>query len=161
MAPKGALDLLPELSVARFARAPKLLDDLLVGTAIDGIGGEDARLSTGSLDFAIAPLVRHFGFDDFCSNRLVFNRAGIATGELQPPLLAGAEKVREMRRVCAQYNVDSARCRAYSDSMSDLPMLEAAGQPGAVNPSVRLRRIAVQRGWPVLELKEPTRVHAR
>jgi HAD superfamily hydrolase (TIGR01490 family) len=119
----------------------------------DRAEGYRTVLLTGSLDFAVAPLVEHLGFDDLIANRLVFQE-GVATGDLEPPLLAGPEKVAEMLRLYAQYNVEAARCRAYSDSMSDLPMLEAAGQPAAVNPGKRLRRIAVERGWPVLDLKE-------
>ena len=41
-------------------------------------------------------------------------------------------------------------CYAYSDSVTDLPMLEIVGNPRAVNPDRALRRIALQRGWPVL-----------
>jgi len=56
-------------------------------------------------------------------------------------------------KVCRQYNVEPARSKAYSDSFSDVPMLEAVGQPAAVNPDRRLRRVARERGWPVLDLK--------
>jgi HAD superfamily hydrolase (TIGR01490 family) len=46
---------------------------------------------------------------------------------------------------------DLAASTAYSDSHTDLPFLEAVGHPVAVNPDRALRRIAVERGWPVLE----------
>ena len=109
-------------------------------------------LVSGALDFALAPAARHFGFDDVISNRLVFS-AGIATGEIAPPLLAEAAKVAAIRDYCAKYNVDTAHSKAYSDSLSDAPMLEAVGLPAAVNPDRRLRRLARERGWPVLDLK--------
>jgi len=109
-------------------------------------------LVSGGLDFALAPAARYFGFDDLISNRLVF-REGAATGEVIPPLLAEKQKVEAIRRFCAQYNVGTNRAKAYSDSLSDRPMLEAVGHPAAVNPSRGLRRAAEQRGWPILDLK--------
>jgi len=109
-------------------------------------------LVSGGLDFAIAPAVRYFGFDNLICNRLEYT-AGVATGEVTPPLLAEAEKVRAIESFCREYNVDSARSKAYSDSLSDLPMLECVGEPAAVNPDRGLRRAAIKRGWPVLDLR--------
>ena len=112
-------------------------------------------LVSGGLDFAIAPAVRHFGFDDVICNRLEYND-GVATGDVMPPLLAEEEKVRAIERYCREYNVDSARSKAYSDSLSDLPMLECVGQPAAVNPDRGLRRAAEERNWPILDLRSAT-----
>lgn len=111
-------------------------------------------LVSGGLDFALAPALRYFAFDDVICNRLDYND-GIATGEIAPPLLAQEEKVAAIQRFCRQYNVDSVRSKAYSDSYSDLPMLEAVGLPSAVNPDRRLRRVASERGWPILDLRKP------
>lgn len=47
---------------------------------------------------------------------------------------------------------DQVRVRFYSDSTNDLPLLEACDEPVATNPDPRLRAIAVERGWPVLDL---------
>ncbi len=110
-------------------------------------------LVTGGLDFDLGPVVRHFGFDDVICNSLVWNN-GTATGEIAPPLIAEREKQEALLRLCREYNVDTARSKAYSDSFSDLPMLESVGRPAAVNPDRRLRRAAVERGWPILDLKK-------
>jgi HAD superfamily hydrolase (TIGR01490 family) len=109
-------------------------------------------LVSGGFDFDLAPFVREFGFDNLISNLLEFEN-GVATGRVVAPLLAEDEKVNAIRRHCAEYNVEAARAKAYSDSFSDLPMLEVVGSPAAVNPDRRLRRIAVERGWPVLDLR--------
>ncbi len=53
------------------------------------------------------------------------------------------------------------RCHAYSDSISDLPLLEAVGHPTAVNPDRALRREAQQRGWPVLAFSNPVSLRTR
>ena len=117
-------------------------------------------LVSGGLDFALAPAVRHFGFDDVICNRLVYQQ-GVATGEIAPPLLAEQEKLAAIERFCREYNVDTAQSKAYSDSYSDVLMLEAVGLPAAVNPDRRLRRAASQRGWPVLNLKAGSHGHNR
>ena len=120
--------------------------------ARDRDAGFQTVLVTGSLDFALGPLVRYFGFHRVIANRLVFDD-GVATGELRRPLIAEAEKVTAIEALAREYNVETAQSKAYSDSMSDLPMLEAVGWPAVVNPGRRLRRIAERKGWPVLNLK--------
>jgi HAD superfamily hydrolase (TIGR01490 family) len=110
-------------------------------------------LLTGSLDFAVAPFLDRIGMDEAVTNQLEF-RDGTATGALLDPIIAGPEKVAAMARLQGKYNVESARCKAYSDSFSDAPMLEAVGMPAAVNPDRRLRALAVERGWPILNLKK-------
>jgi len=62
---------------------------------------------------------------------------------------AKADAVRELAE---RKGFDLTDCTAYSDSHSDLPFLELVGRPVAVNPDRKLRRIAVERGWPVLEV---------
>jgi HAD superfamily hydrolase (TIGR01490 family) len=78
---------------------------------------------------------------------------GRYTGELEF-YAYGAEKARKMRELAAERGYVLAECYAYSDSVTDLPMLEAVGHPHAVNPDRELRRIARDRGWPVLAFAE-------
>ncbi|MEX2302853.1 MAG: HAD family phosphatase [Bryobacterales bacterium] len=135
----------------------EILPKLFAGTRqlleADRAQGHRLVLVSGGFDFDLAPFVREFGFDDLISNQLEFEN-GVATGRVIEPLLAEQEKVNAIRRYCAEYNVDAARAKAYSDSFSDLPMLEVVGSPAAVNPDRRLRRIAIERGWPVLNLRD-------
>ena len=114
--------------------------------------GFHLALVTGELDFALGPVVKYFGFNSCISNRMIFEN-GTATGKLMPPLIAEAEKVRAMARACREAGADIAQCKAYSDSFSDIPMLEASGHPVAVNPDRRLNKMALERGWPVLDLR--------
>lgn len=112
-------------------------------------------LVTGTPDFTLDPVVRHFGFEAVICNSLAYEN-GAATGRLSGPLIAGEEKVEAMKRLSYIHEVDAARSKAYSDSFSDLPMLEAVGLPVAVNPDRRLKRVAVQRRWPILDLRNNT-----
>jgi HAD superfamily hydrolase (TIGR01490 family) len=118
----------------------------------DRAAGFRLVLVTGELDFALGPVLRHFGFDSLVSNRLVYED-GIATGEVVAPLIAEHAKVAAMTDVLAESHCDRSRAKAYSDSFSDVPMLEAVGSPAAVNPDRRLKRVAAERGWPVLDLR--------
>lgn len=120
----------------------------------DRVDGFRAVLLTGSLDFAIAPFARRHRIAEVVANSLVF-RDGIATGELAAPIIATEEKRDAIVRLCREHGVDAAACRAYSDSLSDLPMLEAVGHPAAANPQAKLRRVALERRWPVLDLSRP------
>jgi phosphoserine phosphatase len=66
-------------------------------------------LVTGSLDFAMAPVVEKLGFEHLLANRLEFAQ-GRATGRLLPPVLAGETKVEAMRDLCRRYNVEPMSC---------------------------------------------------
>ena len=109
-------------------------------------------LVTGALDFTVRPIALEFGIDDVICNRLEF-RNHVATGEVLAPLVAEAEKARIIREYAAYEGIDLRQSCSFSDSTSDLPMLEVTGHPVATNPSRRLRRVAAHRSWPVMELK--------
>ncbi len=86
---------------------------------------------------------------------------GIYTGELDGPFCYGAGKVEAMEQVARWEGLDLAQCYAYSDSASDLPMLEAVGHPVAVNPDGTLERHARRRGWPIVHFSQRTRAVIR
>jgi HAD superfamily hydrolase (TIGR01490 family) len=109
-------------------------------------------LVTGELDFVLGPLINYMGFDALICNRLVFKKE-IATGEVVEPLIAERAKVDAMVKLGNEFGAPLAACKGCSDSFSDTPMLEAVGSPAAVNPDRRLRKIAIERGWPILDLR--------
>ena len=109
-------------------------------------------LVSGELDVALDEVIRYLGFQAVICNRLVFED-GVATGQVEAPLIAEEEKVRAMESLCRQYGTEMKQSKAYSDSFSDLPMLEAVGIPAAVNPDRRLKRVAQERRWAILDLK--------
>ncbi len=73
------------------------------------------------------------------------------TGRLQLPICYGKGKVVHAERWAADHGVDLDRSTFYTDSVTDLPMLERVGTPMVVQPDVRLGRIAKKRGWTVLD----------
>jgi HAD superfamily hydrolase (TIGR01490 family) len=124
----------------------------------DRAAGIRPVLVSGELDFALDRVLRYLRFEDVICNSLVY-KDGTATGEVAAPLIAGDGKVQAMTRYCADRGGDMAFSKAYSDSISDAPMLAAVGFPAAVNPDRRLRRLARERGWPILDLRNEN-VHA-
>src|SRR6267142_1200890 len=110
-------------------------------------------LVTGTLDFTIRPIALHFGIEEVICNRLEFKNH-IATGRVLPPLLARSEKANSIRQYAVQKGIELNDSCAFSDSSADVPVLNTVGYPDATNPTRRLRRIALQNHWPILELRE-------
>jgi len=107
---------------------------------------------TGALDLSVKPLMEYLGIEDYAANKLEFVN-GIATGRLLPPVLAAATKASWIRIFAEREGISLSESFAYSDSMSDLPMLSIVGHPAAVNPDMRLRQTALHHDWPILNLK--------
>jgi HAD superfamily hydrolase (TIGR01490 family) len=141
--------------------AQDLFDDVLKDAIFPGAydliseareAGCEIVLVTGALDFTMLPLAKHLGADDLIANRMQFVN-GVATGKVIPPLLEGAHKAKEIRNYCVKRNLSLDQSHAYTDSMSDYPMLAVVGRPTAVNPDWRLRSTARSYEWPILDIR--------
>jgi HAD superfamily hydrolase (TIGR01490 family) len=106
-------------------------------------------LATTSLDLIVAPLARHLGVTEVLASRLEFSD-GAATGRFEGPPLLKEEKKRRVLEFLRARGERPENCAFYSDSILDLPLLEAVGQPVAVNPDALLARNARRRGWSIL-----------
>jgi HAD superfamily hydrolase (TIGR01490 family) len=82
---------------------------------------------------------------------------GVYNGELDGPFCYGAGKVAAMQEIARWDGLDLGQCYGYSDSASDLPMLQAVGHPVAVNPDSRLARHARAHGWPIVRFSQRTK----
>jgi alcohol-forming fatty acyl-CoA reductase len=109
--------------------------------------GHRTLLITGALDFVIDP-IRPL-FDDVVCASLGVDARGRLTGELDTAPPTGEARALLMTEYAAANGLLLAETVAYADSASDLPMLEAAGHPVAVNPETKLAAIARKRGWHV------------
>jgi len=76
---------------------------------------------------------------------------GIYSGRLAQPFCYGEGKADALSRIASQMGYDLTASYAYTDSVGDLPMLEAVGHPVAVNPDRALESVAYTRGWPIVE----------
>jgi HAD superfamily hydrolase (TIGR01490 family) len=107
---------------------------------------------TGALDISVNHLMAHLGITEYVANRLEFVN-GLATGRLLPPVMAAATKASWIRVYAEREGLSLSDSYAYTDSMSDLPMLSIVGHPAAINPDMRLRQTALHHDWPILSLK--------
>jgi HAD superfamily hydrolase (TIGR01490 family) len=114
--------------------------------------GQRQIVITGALDFTIDRLMDYLGIDEYAANRLEFVN-GYATGRILPPVMASATKAKWMREYAERENISLSESYAYSDSISDLPMLSIVGHPVAINPDFRLKQTAIQHDWAILDLK--------
>jgi len=109
-------------------------------------------LVTGALDVTVQPLLEHLDGDAAICNRLEY-KAGYATGKLLRPVVAGPGKARLIADDAGTSGHDLAKCHAYSDSFSDVPMLSVVGHPFCINPDSKLARMAKSCDWPILDLE--------
>lgn len=112
--------------------------------------GHALVLLTSSSDIAARAAAEAWGFDDWIANRLLLDGEGLVLGHCELPLCFGAGKVARAERWADHHGVALDESFFYSDSFTDLPMLERVGQPRVVAPDPRLRRVARKRGWPIL-----------
>ena len=108
--------------------------------------GHRTLLITGALDFVVEPLRPLFD-EIVCAS--MGERDGKFTGELTRSPPTGEARALLLDEFARAQGLTLGDTVAYADSTSDLPMLEAAGFPVAVNPEVKLAAIARRRGWAI------------
>jgi HAD superfamily hydrolase (TIGR01490 family) len=113
--------------------------------------GDHLVLLTSSSNYVSELVCRDLGLDDYLCNRFEVDANGCYTGRPIEPLCFGSGKVELAARHAERSQLSLADAVFYTDSISDLPMLEAVGRPVAVHPDPRLRRAAKQRGWEIVE----------
>ena len=121
--------------------------------------GDSVYIVSATLQEIVQGIAAELGFDGGLGT-VCEVRDGAYTGRAVRALHA-ENKARCVREVAEQHGFDLAECTAYSDSHTDLPFLEVVGHPVAVNPDRELRRVAGERGWPVLEFSGRAYPHAR
>jgi HAD superfamily hydrolase (TIGR01490 family) len=113
--------------------------------------GEPVYIVSATLQEIVQAIADDLGFDGALGTVCEVEN-GVYTGRAVRALHAEG-KASCVRQLAERESYDLDECTAYSDSHTDLPFLETVGHPVAVNPDRSLRRIAVERGWPVLEFK--------
>ncbi|MFI1967212.1 HAD family hydrolase [Streptomyces pathocidini] len=121
--------------------------------------GRDVVIVSTSGAEVVEPIGELLGADRSVATRMVVE-GGRYTGEIAY-YCYGPTKAEAIAELARSEGYDLERCYAYSDSVTDVPMLEAVGNPCAVNPDRGLRREAAARGWPVLTFDRPVRLKQR
>ena len=134
-------------AVARFIRPemPPLLE-------AHRLAGHRICILTASTPYVAVPLCETLGIEEWIASRLEVDVEGKFTGNAVKPLCYGAGKIHWAQAWARERGVELSRSFFYTDSITDLPMLEAVGHPVLVNPDRKLRREGTRRGWPVFDL---------
>ncbi len=121
--------------------------------------GRDVVIVSTSGAEVVEPIGEMLGADHVVATRMVVEH-GCYTGEVEY-YAYGETKAKAIAELAESQGYDLTRCYAYSDSATDVPMLESVGHPFAINPDRALRREAAARGWPVLSFNRPVRLRER
>lgn len=109
--------------------------------------GDLVYLLSASTQFAVEPVARHLDIP-YRSTELEVVNNRFTGGIVGPPCYAEGKRYWG-EQIARQHNTRLAECTFYTDSYSDRSFMEVVGKPVAVNPDLRLRRLAQQRGWPI------------
>lgn len=141
-----------------------IVDPLIYAEAAELIASHkadqhDVIVLSATGDEVVAPIAALLGADEHVATRMQIVD-GKYSGEVEF-YCYGQEKANAALRLAEAHGYDLTQCYAYTDSSTDLPLLEVVGNPCAVNPDRALRKIAEERGWPSLDFVRPVSLRSR
>jgi HAD superfamily hydrolase (TIGR01490 family) len=138
---------------------PLVYDEAVTLIEEHQLAGRDVIIVSASGREMVEPIGEMLGVDAVIATQLAIAE-GRYTGAID--FYAYAEnKATAMTELAAARGYDLSRSYAYSDSITDVHMLEVVGHPHVVNPDKELRRVALERGWPVLDFSRPVSLRSR
>ena len=133
---------------------PRITPEALALVRSHQHAGDTVMIVTATNEFVTRPIAKAFGVDELIAVELVRDAQGWFTNEISgvPTLREG--KVQRLQQWLIREGLDWADVDTtfYSDSRNDLPLLERVNHPVATNPDDTLRAVALEKGWPILEL---------
>jgi len=138
---------------------PLVFDEAVSLIELHRLAGRDIVIVSTSGAEVVGPIGEMLGADRVVATRMEIVD-GRYTGEIEYYAYA-EEKARAIEELARSQGYDLESCYAYSDSVTDVHMLEAVGHPHAVNPDKELRRIAISHGWPVLVFDKSVALRSR
>jgi HAD superfamily hydrolase (TIGR01490 family) len=138
---------------------PYVYQEALDLMALHRSEGRRIYIVSSSPEEVVRPLASHFGVAGVIATRARIVD-GRYTGELEF-YAYGEGKAEAIRSLAERLGISLEGSFAYTDSSTDLPMLEVVGHPVAVNPDRELRKVAEQRGWDVRDFRRPVRLRTR
>jgi HAD superfamily hydrolase (TIGR01490 family) len=128
---------------------PRMLDEVYAHQD----AGRATFIVSAAGNGAVEALAHVLGMEGGIGTRYEVGEDGCFTGRLEGPFVYGPGKVEAMEAFAAEHGIDLAASYAYSDSLSDLPMLRAVGNPVVVNPDPPLAVIAREEGWQTMRFE--------
>jgi len=122
--------------------------------------GREVYVVSASPEEFVTPIAKMVGIDNVIATKIRTDGLGRFVPELDRYVM-GQGKADAMREVAEQDGIDLEGSYAYTDSFTDIPMLEAVGNPVVVNPEKELREAAQENVWPILEFQRPVSLEPR
>jgi HAD superfamily hydrolase (TIGR01490 family) len=138
---------------------PLVYDEAVTLVEDHQAAGHDIVVVSSSGSEVVTPIGEMLGADHIIATVMV-QKDGRYTGDIEFYAYAD-NKAAAIRELAEREGYDLAMSYAYSDSITDLPMLDSVGHPFVVNPDKALRKIAVGRSWPVLDFSKPVQLRKR
>ena len=140
----------PEVMAAILPRVyPQMLDEVYAHQD----AGRATFIVSAAGNGVVESLAAVLGFDGGIGTSYEIDGDGAFTGRLDGPFVYGPGKVEAMEAFAVAHGIDLAESFAYSDSLSDLPMLRAVGHPVVVNPDPALAQLAREEGWQAMRFE--------
>ncbi|HWM64325.1 MAG TPA: HAD-IB family hydrolase [Solirubrobacterales bacterium] len=141
----------PEVMAAILPRVyPQMLDEVYAHQD----AGRATFIVSAAGNGVVEPLAAVLGMDGGIGTSYEIGEEGTFTGRFDGPFVYGPGKVEAMEAFAAEHGIDLAESFAYSDSVSDLPMLRAVGHPVVVNPDPPLAELAREEGWQTMRFEQ-------
>ena len=140
----------PEVMAAILPRIyPQMLDEVYAHQD----AGRATFIVSAAGNGVVEPLADVLGMDGGIGTSYEIDEDDAFTGRFDGPFVYGPGKVEAMQAFAVEHGIDLSESYAYSDSLSDLPMLRAVGHPVAVNPDPALAEIAREEGWQTMRFE--------
>ena len=141
----------------------EVIEPLIYAEALELIAhhlseGDEVWIISTSPGEIVEPFAELLGITGAIGSRAAIDEENRYTGVLEF-FNQGPNKAVAIREIAESRGIDLSASSAYSDSETDLPMLETVGHPYAVNPDRTLAHIAHEREWPILTFSKPVRAH--
>jgi HAD superfamily hydrolase (TIGR01490 family) len=140
----------PEVMAAILPRVfPQMLDEVYAHQD----AGRATFIVSAAGNGVVETLAQVLGMEGGIGTRYEVDAEDNFTGRFDGPFVYGPGKVKAMQAFAAAHDIDLGESYAYSDSLSDLPMLRAVGHPVVVNPDPPLAEIAREEGWQTMHFE--------
>ncbi|OGP97391.1 MAG: hypothetical protein A2Z51_10195 [Deltaproteobacteria bacterium RBG_19FT_COMBO_52_11] len=116
-------------------------------------GGETVAIISNATTYAVEPLAEYLGIPHILATRLEVS-GGFFTGKYVEPLCYRQGKVFWAEKLMQELETEFTGSTFYTDSITDLPLLEYVQNPRVVNPDPKLRALAKKRGWPIQDFQK-------
>jgi len=117
--------------------------------------GDVVAIVSGASRFVVRPIADQLGIEHMLYTRLEVEN-GVFTGRVVEPICFEEGKIHWLQEFIEEHGIDLAKSYFYTDSVTDLPLLDLVGHPVVTNPDPLLYREAVRRCWPVRFFEPPS-----